>query len=399
MKGAAKRVGELTYSIREFFPLARELERKGHKVLYLNIGDPARWGFKPPAELMESLCRAVQEGYNYYSPSEGLYELREAIAEKERTWNNVEVSPSDVYVTFGVSEAIWLVITALLDPGDEILLPDPTYPLYTSYARLYGCKPIFYKCREEEGWTPDVDDIRKKVGPKTKAIVLINPNNPTGAVYERSILESVLDVAAENDLVVISDEIYDGLVFDDRHVATASLSRDVPVVGLNGFSKTYVITGWRLGYLYLKAPSGWEWLSSAIRRVALCRLGAATPIQKAMASVLRKPPEHLERMKSELRKRRDLLVKLLDETGFFDVAKPKGAFYAFPRLTVRGRWSSDKELVKQLLLEEKVLVVHGSGLGDAGKWHLRLVFLPPPEILEEAVRRIERFIKRNLYRA
>jgi len=398
LTGAARRVRELTYAIREFCPLARELEKKGHRVIYMNMGDPARWGFDVPRHVKEALCRAVGEGHNYYSPSQGDEELRKAIAEKERAWNSVEVSPDDVYITFGVSEAIFIALAALLNPGDEVLLPDPAYPLYVTYARLLEAKPRFYPCREETGWLPDISRIARSIGPRTRAIVVINPNNPTGAVYSENNLREILDVAAERGLVVISDEIYDGLVLEGSFTSVASVAKDVPVIGLNGLSKTFMMTGWRVGYLYLKLPDGYDWLRDAIRRLALSRLGVATPVQKAAITALRGPLDHLERFRSELRKRRDLLLKLLDETGYFSVVKPRGAFYAFPRIEVRGPWKSDKEFVRELLLQAKVLVVHGSGLGKRGAWHIRLVYLPPPEVIGEAITRIGRFVRRCLGR-
>jgi len=391
MSAPSRRIMGVTYAIRELYPLARELEEKGHKVLYLNIGDPARWGFTPPDHAKDALYRAVVEGYNYYSPSEGLLELREAIVEKEKSWNNVEIDPDHVFVTFGVTEAIWLVLVSLLDPGDEVLMPDPCYPIYPAYCKLLDAKPVYYRCSEKKAWEPDIEDLRSKVSSQTKAVVIINPNNPTGAVYSEETVREILDVASERNLVVISDEIYDAIVYEGEFKSTASLTDEVPVIGLNGLSKTFLITGWRIGYAYVKAPEKYEWIAKALKRAAYTRLGASTPIQKAAAEALRGPLDHLEDMKRKLRERRDLIYKLLRDSEYFDVVKPNGAFYILPKLLVRA-WRDDKDFAEKLLLEKKVLVVHGSGLGEVSKWHIRLTFLPPPDVIEEALTRINEFV-------
>jgi len=392
----ASRLTKINYAIREFVPLAKELEKKGEKILYLNIGDPLKYDFDTPEHIKKALFKAVLEGHNYYTISEGDEELREAIAEKERKWHGVDLNEKDIIVTHGVSEAINFVCAVLLNPGDNALIPEPSYPLYQTYVYVYGATPIGYKCSEENGWQPDLDDLRRKINSKTRFIVVINPNNPTGALYEEKTLREILDLASEYSLMVISDEIYDGIVYEGVFKSLASLTKDTPVIVLNGFSKTFLMTGWRLGYIYMKDPSERiiEDLRQAFIKMARCRLCVSTPIQKAGIAALRGPLTHLEQMVSKLRRRRDYIYKRINEIDGLSSVEPKSAFYIFPRIVGDLEVRDDREFTRRLLVEEKVLVVHGSGFGEVGRSHFRAVFLPPLEILEEALDRIERFIKR-----
>ncbi len=391
----ASRIRGLSYAIREMMPIARELERKGEKILYLNIGDPVKYGFQPPKHIAEALFKAVEEGYNYYSSSEGDEELRKAIAEKEREWNRVELEPQDIFVTYGVSEAINIVFSLFLDPGDKVLIPGPSYPLYISYAKIYNAEPVFYRCIEDEGWEPDVDDIREKITRKTKLIVVINPNNPTGALYGEKTLRKIADLAAEYNIPLVSDEIYDGIVLKGQFRSLATIAKDTIILGLNGLSKTFLMTGWRLGYFYLKAPEEQkEKLREAILKIVRARLGVTTPIQRAGIVALRGPLSHLEYMREELRKRAEYLVKRLNEIGIFATQEPRAAFYIFPKIVYREPWRDDREFVYKLLVENKVLLVHGSGFGSGGEWHTRITFLPSLEVLVEAMDRVESFVKK-----
>lgn len=396
-KNIAERISYIKYAIRELVPLAKQLEARGEKIIYLNIGDPLKYDFDTPKHVKEALYKAVIEKHNYYSLSQGDPELREAIAYKEKTWHGVEVDPSDIVVTQGVSEAIGFVCATLLNPGDELLVPEPSYPLYNVYPQLYGAKSTVYKCSEDNGWQPDIDDIKKKITERTKGIVIINPNNPTGALYEEKTVKEILDIAAEHSLIVISDEIYDGIVFEGKFKSTASLTKDTPVIVLNGFSKTFLMTGWRLGYLYVHDPTGRykDILLQAFIKMARCRLCAATPIQKAAAVALKGPLDHLTEMVARLRERRDYIYKRIEESDYLSAVKPKSAFYIFPKINVKGDWKNDKEFAEKLLIEEKVLIVHGSGFGKTGENHFRAVFLPPLNTLEEAFNRIEAFIRKH----
>jgi len=390
-----ERVRSIEYAIRDVIAYAREEERKGKEIIYLNIGDPVKFDFDTPEHVKEALIEAVKEGYNWYSPSEGLLELREAICEKERRVNRVDISPEDVLVTSGVSEAIFVTMAALVDEGDEVLVPDPCYPPYVSYVRFFGGKPVFYRTVEENGWQPDVDDVRSKVTDETRGLVVINPNNPCGALYDEKILKGLVDLAGEHEILLVSDEIYDRIIYEKRFVSLSHIAKDVPVLGLNGFSKCYLMTGWRMGYMYFHDPE--EKLTDLRRNVAKearIRLCCNTPVQRAAVEALRGPQGHIKKMVEKLRKRRDYSWKRLSKIEGISCAKPEGAFYVFPKVHgVGSRWKNDFEFVRQVLEKTGVLLVHGSGFGETyGSGHFRGVFLPEIEVLETAFDRLERFM-------
>lgn len=346
--------------------------------------------------MIEAYCKALREGHNYYSDSEGVLELRKAIVEREKRKNKVDITVDDVFVTAAVTEALQLLFGALFDGGEEILIPGPSYPPYVSLVKFYGGKPVAYRTIEEEGWQPDIDDIRKKVSEKTRAIVVINPNNPTGALYDAKVLKQIIDIAGEYDIPVISDEIYDMIVYEGEHVSPGSLTKDVPVIVVNGFSKVYFATGWRLGYMYFVDPlNKLSEIKEAIGKLTRVRLCPSTPAQYAAIAGLRGPMDYLKEYLAELRKRRDFIYKRLNEIPGISTQKPKGAFYIFPRIE-RGPWKSDKDFVLDVLNTIHVLFVHGSGFGEGGEMHFRAVFLPPIEVLEEAMNRLEKFMKQRL---
>ncbi len=364
----------------------------------MNIGDPVAFDFKIPAHIKQALIDAVEDDANSYSPSEGLPELRQAIAEKERRVNGVNVTADNVIVTSGISEGIEMVIAALVEDGDEILVPGPAYPPYISYSRFFGGKPVTYETIEEEGWQPNIDDLRKKISKKTCAIVIINPNNPTGALYGKKVIKQILDIAGEYKLPVLSDEIYDQIRYTDDYVSTAHMAKDVPVVGLNGFSKVHLITGWRLGYVYFCDQNGeLKQLKEAIEKEGRIRICANTPVQKAGIAALRGPQDHVKELVEKLRLRRDFAWKRLNEIEGISCAKPEGAFYIFPKVHgVGSRWKTDMDFVIDLLKETGVLFVHGSGFDPIyGAGHFRGVFLPPIEAMEHAFDKIERFMKKE----
>ena len=393
-----KRVQGIEYAIRDVIVYAKELAKTGKKIYYLNIGDPVAFDFDTPQHIKEALIEAVKEGTNAYSPSEGILELREAICEKEKKVNNVEISVGDVIVTSGISEAIQMVMAALIDIKDEILLPGPTYPPYISYAKFFGGKPVTYETVETDGWQPNIDDLRKKISDKTRGIVIINPNNPCGALYEEKVLKQILDLAGEYEIPVISDEIYDQIVYEKNFVSTASLAKDVPVIGLNGFSKAYLMTGWRLGYIYFHDSNGkLERLKQCVEKEARIRICANTPVQKAGVAALRGSQDHIKAMISKLKERRDYAWKRLNEIEGISSTKPEAAFYLFPKIHEVGlKWKTDKEFVLELLKETGVLFVHGSGFDPIyGAGHVRVVYLPPIEKLEEAFNEVERFMNKN----
>lgn len=395
---ATARARSIEYAIRDVIALAKKVEKKGKKIVYLNIGDPGRFDFDTPKHIKRALLKAVEEGANWYAPSEGLPELREAICEKEKKVNGVLIQAEDVIVTQGISEGIQMLMAAVVESGDEVLVPGPTYPPYMSYVKFFGGKPVSYETVETDSWQPDVDDLRKKATARTRAVVVINPNNPTGALYSEKVVKEILDLAGEHNLLFVSDEIYDRIVYREGFVSAAHVAKDVPVVGLNGFSKTYLMTGWRLGYMYFHDPEGrLAELKECVAKETRVRLSANTPVQRAGVVALRGPQRHIVEMVSKLRKRRDYAWKRLNEIRGMSCAKPEGAFYVFPRVEgIGSRWKTDADFARGLLERTGVLVVHGSGFDPGyGSGHFRAVILPPVETLEAAFNQVEKFMTKK----
>ena len=392
------RAKAIEYAIRDVIVNAGPITKMGKKIFYLNIGDPVAFDFPTPQHIKQALIEAVQSGENNYSPSEGVPELRQAIAEKEKRVNNVNIPAENILITSGVSEGIRMLISALIEKGDEILVPGPAYSPYISYSKAYDGTPITYETAEEENWQPNIDDLRSKISEKTRAIVIINPNNPTGALYRRKMVKQILDVAGEHDLLILSDEIYDQIRYVEDYVSTSHLAKDLPVVGLNGFSKVYLMTGWRLGYMYFHEPNGeLQELKEAVEKEQRIRICASTPVQMAGIAALRGPQDHVKAMVEKLRIRRDYAWKRLNEIEGVSCAKPEGAFYVFPKIRdVGSKWKTDMEFAVGLLKETGVLLVHGSGFDPIyGSGHVRGVFLPPIETLEQAFNEVERFMKKK----
>lgn len=387
----------IRYAIRDLVPLARRLEKEGKRIIYLNIGDPLKYDFETPRHIVEAMYRASLEGHNYYSDSLGIEELRTAISEKLRDLYGIDVPPSRVAVTSGVAEAINFTVRALLDPGDEILVPGPAYPAYISAPMIYHGRAVEYRCPPEYGYAPDPDDIRNKITGRTKAILINTPNNPTGAVYPAKVLREVLDIAAEHGLPVISDEIYDRIILEgEYHHPHRHLRGEVLYIGLNGFSKQYLMTGWRLGYLYVSGPDeDVEAFMEAVAKQARNRLCPSTPAQYGGVAALRGGDEHLHDMIRRLRRRMEMFVKMINEVPGIEAETPRATFYVFPRIDT-SILGDDRAFVESLLVEEGVYLVHGSGFGRYGAGHFRAVVLAPEELLEEAVERISRFVRRRL---
>jgi len=396
---ASKRSQGVHYAIREVSVPARELEKKGHKILKINIGDPNKYDFDTPKHIKDALYQATLDGHNGYSPSEGEAELRNAIIEREKKRNNVDYTLNDICVTTGVTEALQILLNASLNPHDELLIPGPTYPQYNLITHFNDAESISYRCIEEDDWQPDVDDIRKKVTKKTKGIVVINPNNPTGALYSEKVVKEIVDIAGEHNVPIISDEIYDDMVFDDKQTATATLAKDVPVITFNGFSKVYLMPGWRMGYILFHHDGILDEIQDAFMRIARSRLCANSICQFACTAALKGPQDHIKEVNDKLRKRRDFSYKRLNEIEGISTAKPHGAFYIFPKIEAMdsGIWKNDKEFVLDFLNSKHVLVVHGSGFSETyGKDHFRAVILPTIDMLGEAFDKLDEFLKERL---
>jgi aspartate/methionine/tyrosine aminotransferase len=386
----SKKVAGVEYAIRDIVVAARKLEQQGRSVDYLNIGDPVQFGFQPPDNVKEALIKAVKENQNFYSDSEGLPELRNAIAIKEKK-KGLDVSADDIVVTNGVSEALDMVISSIVEEGDEVLLPGPYYPPYASYVRLHGGVPIEFAVDFEHS-PPDIDDIRSKITLKTVAICLISPNNPTGAVFNEKSLKQLIDVANENDLYIICDEIYDQIVFDEQFTGIGKVSNDSPVILLNGFSKVHLMSGWRIGYIGFNNSPQLDSIKENLPKLARVRISTNLPVQHAALESLRGPQGYISEFVSELKKRRDLVIKRLNSIPGLSCPNPKGAFYAFPKIE-HNKFSSDEEFVLKLLEEKGVLTVHGSGFGTKyGSGHFRVVYLPNLQVLDSAMNKIEDFM-------
>jgi len=388
----ARRTENIEYAVRDIVLTAQEASRRGRELLFLNIGDPIQYDFETPRPLIEATYRAMCENLTGYSASSGVDEAIEAIRKEARRQG---VEPVDVFITTGASEAIDFALTALVNTGEKVLVPYPGYPLYTAILAKLEAYPNPYYLKEEDGWQPDPEEIEAKVDKDTRAIVLINPNNPTGAVFSREILEAIAEIARRHHLVILSDEIYDKLVFDgEEHHSIAALAPDVPVVTFNGLSKCYLAPGFRIGWGIVSGPrKALEDYIEAIHKLARARLSTSHPKQYAIPVALNGEPHHLPQVLEKLRRRRDLTYKMLNEIPGISCVQPKGAFYAFPRIEVPG--VSDREFVRELILETGVVVVHGSGFGQApGTAHFRVVFLPPEEVLLKAYTRLAEFAEK-----
>ncbi len=388
----SERTEHIEYAIRDIVIEAEKRKAKGGDLFYLNIGDPVLFDFHTPEHLIKAAYEAMKHNHTGYSASEGVPEAVEAIRE-EAERNGIK--PHEILITTGASEAIDFALSALVNQAENVLVPSPGYPLYNALlSRLIG-EPRPYRLDEDNNWEPDVDHMASQIDNKTKAIVVINPNNPTGAVYSKETLRRIVELAREHNLVILSDEIYDKLILNSqKHVSIASLDHELPMVTFNGLSKSYLAPGFRIGWAIVSGlPELVEEYTEAMRKLARARLCANHPKQFAIPPALNGNSTHIRDAVSKLRKRRDLTVERLNNIPGISCQKPSGAFYAFPRLDVEV---NDKEFVKDLIRETGVVVVHGSGFGDLPPSpHFRVVFLPPEEILNEAYDRIESYMRRH----
>ncbi len=388
----SERTEHIEYAIRDIVIEAEKRKAKGGDLFYLNIGDPVLFDFHTPEHLIEAAYEAMKQDHTGYSASEGVPEAVEAIR-GEALRNGI--SPHEILITTGASEAIDFALSALVNQGENVLVPSPGYPLYNALlSRLIG-EPRPYRLDEDNNWEPDVDHMASQIDEKTKAIVVINPNNPTGAVYSKETLERIVELARKHNLVILSDEIYDKLILNSqKHISIASLDPELPIVTFNGLSKSYLAPGFRIGWAIVSGlPELVEDYTEAMRKLARARLCANHPKQFAIPPALNGNNTHIKDAVEKLRQRCELTVERLNSIPGISCQKPSGAFYAFPKLTVDV---DDKEFVKDLIRETGVVVVHGSGFGDLPPSpHFRVVFLPPEDILNEAYDRIEAYMKRR----
>jgi alanine-synthesizing transaminase len=388
---AAARLDNVRYAIRDLACIADEVIQQGHKVLALNVGDPNIFDFKTPDHLIEAVYKAMRDGKNGYAPSSGIKQALDAIR-LEAARKGIS-TVQDVFVTTGVSETVDLCLTALLNPGDALLTPCPDYPLYSAVLAKLGVGLNAYYLNEEDAWQPDLDDIKRKITPHTRGIVLINPNNPTGSVCSRAMLEQVAELARRHNLVIFADEIYDKLILeDDEHISIASVAPDVPVVTFGGLSKNYLVPGWRIGWGIVSGEAATvKNYNEGIQRLLRARLCANHPEQYAIKPALEGPQDHLIEVRKKLRSRRDLTVQWCNSTPRVSCVSPRGAFYAFPRIDIP---EGDDVFVKELIVQKHVMVVHGSGFGQKpGTKHFRIVFLPDEKILSSAYAAIGEFMQ------
>ena len=395
---ASRRSLGMNYAIREVTVPAAEAAKAGKKLLSLNIGDPNKWDFETPEYFKATLRAAVDQVDNGYGDSQGNLDLREAIVDREYEKHGVRITSDDVYVTAGVSECINMLMGTFLEPGDEVLVPGPGYPSYAQYINFYEGSVVPYRMIEEEDWRPDVDMIRKRITDKTKALVVINPNNPTGAEYEEKDLREIGDIAAEYGIPLISDEIYDKIVFDGEFYSMSKLSSDVPRIILNGFSKVNLMPGWRMGYCYFMDEDGlMDEIRTGFMKQARARICPNVPCQAAARASLQGPQDYIVDMNRKLKERADFTYKRLNEMDLISTRKAKGALYMFPKIDLKGTpWKTDKDFVLDLIKEEGVVLVHGSGFcEEVGQSHFRTILLPPMETLEQAYDKMESFIKRR----
>ncbi len=390
---AAPHIANVKYAIRNIAAVAARLESQGRRIFYCNVGDPLKFDHATPAHMIGAVEKAMADGHNGYEPSAGIASAREAVAAVANSNGMKRVTPDHVVITSGSSEAIDLTLSAMLSPGDEVLLPSPGYPLYNAIAARLQANAVSYYPDEDRGWAIDPDELASHVTKRTRALVLCNPNNPTGAVQDRKAIEGILEVARRNQLLLLADEIYAELLFDGAHTYAGALADDIPVVMFSGLSKAYLACGWRVGWAVFVNPSETDEVEVAVRRLADARLSSAGPFQYAVAPALHGPKDHIAAFMRKLRVRRDLAVKALEGIPGVSLTVPQAAFYLMPRLQL-PQVIDDERFVLDLLEATGVLFVHGSGFGEKpGTQHFRAVFLAPETTLRPAFEALNNFVR------
>ncbi len=392
------KLANVCYDIRgPIMDRARQMEEDGHKIIKLNIGNLAVFGFDAPEEIQQDMIRNLPNSAGY-SDSKGIFAARKAVMHETQKQGILGVTLDDIYLGNGASELIVMATNGLLDDGDELLLPSPDYPLWTAAASLSGGTPVHYRCEESNGWMPDLDDIRAKVTPRTKGIVVINPNNPTGALYSDALLQGIVAIAREHGLVIFADEVYDKVLYDGvKHTPLASLSQDVLTLTFNSLSKSYRSCGYRAGWMVISGDKkvARDYIEG-LNMLSNMRLCANVPGQWAIQTALggHQSINELVGEGGRLRKQRDLAHQLITAIPGVSCVKPRAALYMFPKLDPKiYPVQDDQDFFLQLLEETKVMLVQGTGFNWPDPDHFRIVFLPHEDDLREAIGRVARFLE------
>lgn len=391
------KIKNMAYAIRgPVADLAERMEADGHRILKLNTGNPATFGFDAPDVIMRDMISALPTAQGY-STSKGIVPARRAIVTRYELEDFPTFDIGDVFLGNGVSELITMTTQALLNDGDEVLIPAPDYPLWSAATSLAGGVPVHYLGNEDDDWNPDIEDLKSKITPKTKALVIINPNNPTGAVYSREVLQQLVDIAREHQLLLLSDEIYDRILYDDaKHISTASLAPDLVCITFNGLSKAYRVAGYRAGWMVITGPKrNAAGLIEGLEMLAGTRLCPNVPAQHAIQVALggQQSIYQLTGQGGRLLKQRDIAYEKLSEIPGVSVVKPKGALYCFPRLDPNvHEIHDDAKLMLDILKQEKILMVQGTGFNWPHPDHFRVVTLPWASQLENAIERLGNFL-------
>ena len=373
----AKRVDRFTYAIRNIVVEAKKVEQTGMKVRYLNIGDPNQFGFLTPPHLIEAVARAMRDGHNGYTPSPGIAPAREAAA-ADFVARGVNVDADRVLITSGTSEGIELALTAIVDEGEEVLVPSPTYPLYTAVLAKIGAQPAYYRTDHTREWMPDLDHIRSLINPKTRALVVIDPNNPTGAIYPQAMRRAMIALAEEHGLVILADEVYGDLAYDGAVPPMAALDHDAPIISYSSLSKAYLAPGWRAGWMAVGASPRLDPALAAIKKLADGRLCSPGPMQYAVTAALTGDRSHQVAFRQQLRERAELTTARMNAIPGMSCVAPRGAFYAMPKVELPPG-KTDVDFVLGLLRAKGILCVYGSGFGTApADGFFRIVFLASP---------------------
>jgi alanine-synthesizing transaminase len=376
----AQRVDRFTYAIRNIVAEARKVEAEGRTVRYLNIGDPNQFGFLTPPHLIDAVVKAMRDGHNGYTPSPGIVEAREAVA-TDFTRRGVETSPDRVLITSGTSEGIELALTAIVDEGEEVLVPSPTYPLYTAVLAKIGATPVYYRTDHTNHWLPDLDHLRRAITANTRALVVIDPNNPTGAIYPDDMRRALIGLAEQHGLVILADEVYGDLAYDGSVAPMAILNPEAAIISYSSLSKAYLAPGWRAGWMAVGRSPRLDPVLAAIKKLADGRLCSPGPMQYAVTAALTGDRSHQAAFRRALQQRAELTTTRLNAIPGMSCVAPKGAFYAMPKMTLPPG-KTDRDYVLGLLRATGILVVYGSGFGtDPSEGFFRVVFLAQPSEL------------------